>query len=369
MVESVKLFYTLYFLFILLVLKLTAYQIKLPYGIITIEKKVIKIPFLYYIYIKKYIFCKKYVIILLKEGLTMDKRIKNIYSELYKSPKKKKYLAELFDVNPKTIENTINKYTDDIILDKELGAYRFNNLLPQYIPLDIFFNLFQTSIGNEIIKNDFLSLSKMINLKEDLNFPMILTQGLSTLAQKIIMAEVAINSNCILKIDYLGNSKPLDSKYIKPHKIIATGFTYYLYGSYDEKNENNVGQSRSLAFNGMHSLSPVKYIKDGEFLMEGIGNAYGLINKEKHITLKLEAPSANFFKREGQFNKENFDFISEEIDGSVIMKMYYNNIQEVVKLLQSWMPLITIHDNPKITDEVYKIIFENTEKLTKNYKK
>ncbi len=295
----------------------------------------------------------------------MDKRIKSIYSELYKAPRKKKYLAELFDVNPKTIENTINRYPDDIVLDKELGAYRFKTLLPKYIPYDIFFTLFQGSIGNEIIKNDFLSLSKMINLEEELNLPMIPTQGLSSLAQKIIMAEIAINSNCIVKLDYLGNSKPLEKKYIKPHKIIATGFTYYLYVSYDSRNQENIGAFRSLAFNGMHSLSPLEYLKDETFLMEGSGNAFGLISKEKSITLKLEAASANYFKREGQFNKENFDFISEEIDGSVIMKMYYNNIQEVVKLIQSWMPLISVHDNERITDEVYRTILENAKRLTK----
>ncbi len=299
----------------------------------------------------------------------MEKRIIEIYSELYEGPKKKKYLAEHknIDVTQRTVENTISKYSEDIILDKELGEYRFKNLLPKYIPHSIFFTLFQESIGNEIIKNDFLLLSKMISLKDDLNLPMIPTQGLSVLAQKIIMAEVAISSNCIIKIDYLGNSKPLETKYIKPHKIIATGFTYYLYVSYDDRNEENIGAYRSLAFNGMYNISPVEYVKNETFLIEGIGNAYGLINKEKYIALKLEAVSANFFKREGQFNKENFDFISEEIDGSVIMKMYYNKIQEVVKLIQSWMPLITIHDNPAITDEVYKIILENTKRLTKGY--
>lgn len=293
----------------------------------------------------------------------MDKRIKSIYSGLYKAPRKKKYLAELFDVNPKTIENTINRYADDIVLDKELGAYRFKTLLPQYIPYDIFFTLFQGSIGNEIIKNDFLSLSKMINLEDDLNLPMIPTKGLSSLAQKIIMAEVAINSNCIVELDYLGNSKPLEKKYIKPHKIIATGFTYYLYVSYDSRNQENIGAFRSLAFNGMHSLHPLEYLKDEIFLIEGSGNAFGLISKEKSVKLKLEAASANYFKREGQFNKENFDFISEEIDGSVIMKMYYNNIQEVVKLIQSWMPLISIHDNDEITNKTYNIIQENMHKL------
>lgn len=299
----------------------------------------------------------------------MDKRIQTIYKELYKKPRNKKYLAELLDVNPKTIENTINRYPEDIIFDKELGAYRFKTLLPKYIPFDIFFTLFKESIGNEIIKSDFLLLSEMMNFGEEINIPMFSTQRLSSLTQKIIMAEIAINSNCIIELDYLGNSKPLEKKFIKPHKIIATGFTYYLYISYDSRNQENIGAFRSLAFNGMYSLSPVKYMKNETFLMEGSGNAFGLITKEKNITLKLEGASANFFKREGQFNKENFDFVSEEIDGSVIMKMYYNNIQEVVMLIQSWMPLISISGNDAVINEIYNIIRENVNRLTTSLSK
>ena len=292
----------------------------------------------------------------------MEKRTIYIYRELYKGAQKKKALAELCDVTPKTIENTISKHEDDIVMDKTLGAYRFKNLLPKYIPHDVFFQLFKESIANEILKNDFAHLSQLIKQK-DLDIPMIPTKGLSPLAQKIIMAEVAINTNCIVKLDYLGNSKPLETKYIKPHKIISTGATYYLYVSYAQQNEENIGAYRSLAFNGMHNLEAVAYLKNESFRVDGIGNAYGLITKEKSITLKLEAASANYFKREGLFTKENYDFISEEIDGSVIMKMYYNNIQEVVKLIQSWMPLITIKDNSEITQSVYDTIAQNTERL------
>ena len=265
-------------------------------------------------------------------------------------------------MTPKTIENTIGKLEEDIIMDKALGAYRFRNLLPKYIPHDVLFRLFKESIANEILKNDFEHLSQLITQK-DIDIPMIPTKGLSPLAQKIIMAEVAINTNCIIKLDYLGNSKPLETKYVRPHKIISTGATYYLYVSYDRRNEENVGAYRSLAFNGMHNFEAVEYCKGESFKIEGIGNAYGLITKEKSITLKLEAASANYFKREGMFSKENYDFISEEIDGSVLMKMYYKNIQEVVKLIQSWMPLVTIEDEPGITQEVYKTIAQNTERL------
>lgn len=301
----------------------------------------------------------------------MEKRIIEIYSALYNGPKKKKYLAEHknIDVTQRTIENTIIKYPEDIIYDKELGAYRFNSLLPKFIPHTIFFQLFQESVGNQIIRNDFQSLAKSIRLQNNINISMIPTSELSILAQKIIMVEIAINSSCVLKIDYIGNSKPLEIKYVRPHKIITTNFTYYLYGSYDDKNMKNIGEFRSLALNGISNITPEKYIKDEKFSIQGNGNAYGLFNKEHSIILKLEGAGANFFKREGQFSKANFDFISEEVDGNVIMKMYYNNVQEVVKLIQSWMPLISIHDNDKITNEIYNIIQENANKLITGFSK
>jgi len=44
--------------------------------------------------------------------------------------------------------------------------------------------------------------------------------------------------------------------------------------------------------------------------------------------------------------------------------MYYNNLQEVVKLIQSWMPLISIRDNERIANEVYETIISNTKALT-----
>jgi DNA-binding CsgD family transcriptional regulator len=47
----------------------------------------------------------------------LEKRIKNIYGELYYGVKSKNELAIKLDVNIKTIENTINKYPEDIILD------------------------------------------------------------------------------------------------------------------------------------------------------------------------------------------------------------------------------------------------------------
>ena len=287
----------------------------------------------------------------------MNKRIKQIYIELYNKPCSKKELAENFGVTTKTIENTISDYSSQIILDRKIGAYRFNNLLPDYIPYNIFFKKLNDSIANEVIKNDFIKIGYKAGQIIDL--PMIPTEKLSDLTKKIILISNAIKSNAILKIDYIGNDKPLESKYVIPNTIISTGFTYYLLCEYDKKNEKDIGQKRSLALNGMVNLEVVEYVKNGNFEIDKTGNAYGYIDKNKYVTLKLKASSANYFKREGQFSKENFDFISEDIDGTVTMKMYYNNIQEIVQIIQSWMPHISIDGHCEIYDIVYKKIEKN----------
>lgn len=293
--------------------------------------------------------------------------MEKIYDELYNGVLSKTYLAKKHDVSTKTIENTIITYSketpDDIIYDTKIAAYRFKNLLPTYIPYQLFFTLFESSIANKTIKQDFLIIGKFLNKKGNTNMPMIKTSSLSPLAQKLIKCAIGINQNCILEIDYKGHKKDREIKFVIPQKITSTAFSYYLYGSYDKRNEKDVGQSRSLALTGIYSISPIEYIKGQKFAISGIGNAYGIINKDKFVMLKLQTSSANFFKREGLFQEDNYDFVTEEADGSIMMKMYYNSPSEIVSLLQKWMPLISIQDETTITKEVYGKISENYKQL------
>lgn len=293
----------------------------------------------------------------------MENRIKRIYHELYSLPRSKEYFASLFDVSSKTIENTISNYQDDIVYDKKLSSYRFINSLPKYISYESFFKLFESSIGNNIIKNDFIDIGKKINQTNIVNYPMIETSSLSNLAQKIISCDIAINYNCILQINYTGHAKPNEIKYIRPHTIISTGFTYYLYCSYDEINKKDVGKFRSLGLNGIENITPYEYIKDNKFKIEKMGNAYGLYERDRFITLKLMSHCASFFKREGLLQKENFDFLLEDEDGSIHINMYYNNNQEIISLIQQWMPQISIQNNIELKKEIYSNIQSNFEKL------
>ena len=94
-------------------------------------------------------------------------------------------------------------------------------------------------------------------------------------------------------------------------------------------------------------------------------NAYGLLDKEKYVILTLKNVASNFFKKEGMFSKDNYEFILEEIDGSINVKMYYNDIQEIISLLQNWMPHISISSG-EIREKVYEQIKLNYEGFQKN---
>lgn len=292
----------------------------------------------------------------------MENRINGIYEELYGGAKSKQYLAERYGVTTKTIENTVAKMEGEVVYDKKISGYRFASLLPKYILHNHLIALLQNSISNETSKHDFLKLSEILK-QEHLALPLVPTEVMSPMTKKLIMLHIAIHTNCIIQISYTGNDKPIEEKYVRPHRINTSENSYYLYGSYDNRNQKSVGEYRSFAVNGIHKIAPVEWVKGESFFIEGEGNAYGLITKEKFTTLQLNGNSANYFKRERQFSKAQFDFISEEPDGSVLMKMYYNNIQEVVKLVQQWMPYISIQDTSDVKEEVYTAIQENLKKL------
>lgn len=251
----------------------------------------------------------------------------------------------------------------EVVYDKKLSGYRFASLLPKYIPHNLLIELLQNSISNETAKQDFLRVSEMLR-QEPLSLPMIPTEAMSPMTKKLIMLEIAIHSNCVVEISYTGNDKSKEKKYVRPHRINTSDNSYYLYGSYDKKNKVNVGEYRSFAINSIHEIHPMEWIKGETFFIEREGNAYGIITKEKSVMLKLTGNSANYFKRERQFSKAQFDFVSEEPDGSVLMKMYYNNLQEVVKLVQQWMPFIAVEEGCPKRDEIYTAIKNNIHLLT-----
>ena len=302
----------------------------------------------------------------------MNERIKTIYTYLYEKSEycTKAKLANILGVNPKTIENTLKPLIDEIIFDKTLKRYRFNTLLPKYIPYKVFYKLFQDSIVNNIIKDDFLRIEETIDSSE--NALMIETNKLSNITQKIIMFNIAMNDNCILDIEY---SKPgsseIENKFVQPNTIFTNGFTYYCYITYDEKNKKNVGEQRTLAFSSIGNIKADTYITNKTFKIEQKGNAFGPFSKEKYILLEFDRISSGFFQRERMFDFGQYEIIEMDFEtGIYIVKMYYNSLDiEVLKIIQQWMPHIRVHPTDENKNLIYEKIKTNFLELDKQFSK
>ncbi len=286
----------------------------------------------------------------------MELRKIGIYHQLFKKLCTKQELADLFSVSTKTIENTV-KECEDIVYSKKLGSYHFKDLLPNHISYQNYFTLFKDSVTNPFIKKDFLTISSSLHSKFDET--MIETSQLSELSRKIIKIEIAINYNCTLKVEYVGNSKSKEDKYIQPKQIFSDSSMYYLALIYDNQNKKDVGKERQLAFNGIEAIEPIEYLKDTIFRSEKKYNAFGSYDNAKTIRLKLHESSVNFFKREGLFETNSFRFLSEISTNEIEIEMTYNYKLEVVKLIQQWLPQITIVDDSEEAQVVIQEIKDN----------
>lgn len=291
----------------------------------------------------------------------MELRKIGIYNQLFKKLCTKQELADLFSVSTKTIENTV-KECEDIVYSKKLGSYHFKDLLPNHISYQNYFTLFKDSVTNPFIKKDFLTISSSLHSKFDET--LIDTSQLSELSRKIIKIEIAINHNCILKVEYTGNSKSKEEKYIQPKQIFSDSSIYYLALIYDNRNKKDVGKERQLAFNGIEAIEPIEYLKDTIFRSEKKYNAFGSYDNAKIIRLKLHESSVNFFKREGLFETNSFRFLSEISTNEIEVEMIYNYKLEVVKIIQQWLPQITIIDDSQEAQQIIEEIKNNYKTFT-----
>ena len=294
------------------------------------------------------------------KGFVVKKREIEVYNELFVKRYSKKQLEDKFEVSTKTIENT-TKLHDDIVYSKKLGNYGFKNLLPKYISYYNYFVLFQDNFSNPILKKDFIKITNQLN--ENLDEIMIDTSKLSSLSQKVIQLNIAINHNCVVKVNYQSYGKAKEEKYIQANQIVVVGSIYYLYVTYDKRNKKNIGEPRQFALNGIQEIEFVEYLTDISFKTNVQGNGFGNYNNTSSISLKLKGDSAHFFMREGLFETPNYKFLSEEDNGDINMELFYNNKIEVIKLVQQWMPFIEIDDSYEEAQSIINDIKKNYSKL------
>lgn len=295
--------------------------------------------------------------------MIFNRKTIQIYEALYSDKETtKENLTKILNVSSiKTVESYI-KDIEDIFYDIDIRQYRFKELLPKYITIGALNKIISNSVVNKLLRNDFGLITN--NTSFSMN-EMIDTSDLSGLCKKIIMFSSAIKYNCVLKIDYKGlSSKPLEEKYVEPHSYFTNGFTYYSYISYNKRNAEHIGEERTLAFNSIGNIEAIEYIKDGEFKRDTTGNAYGSFKKDKYVLLNIENEAASFFKRELIFNNDAFELMDEELDGvSITVKMYYNHINEIIKLIKQWMPQISIFGNVELKNKVYQKVKEDLNTL------
>lgn len=306
------------------------------------------------------------------KGCKVNERVKIIYAKLYKNSSSctKEILASEFSVTIKTIENTLKPYLDDeIVYDKKLKRYRFNTLLPKYIPYKVFLNLFENSINYKFLREDFFIIDNLINITNDLF--MIDTTKLSEMSKKIIMFTLAINDNCVLKVEYAKNAHGMEIKYIKPRKVLSNSFTYFCYVTYDERNGKDINQTRTFKFQNMGKIESIKYATNEIFKQDKQGNIFGEYQRDKYVTLILDKVSGSFFRSSDLFNNPAYEIIDEYNtiennlgDTKIKMKMYFNNLEiEVIKIIQQWMPHIKIDSEDPLKNEIEKIIIKNLSKF------
>lgn len=156
---------------------------------------------------------------------------------------------------------------------------------------------------------------------------------------------------------------------MQPNTIFTNGFTYYGYIIYDEKNEKNVGEQRTLSFSRIGNIKADTYITNKIFKIEQKGNAFGPFSKDNYVLLEFDGLSSNFFLSEKMFDTGQYEIIEMDIKtGIYIVKMYYNSLDiEVLKIIQQWMPHISVHHTDKNRNLIYKKIKTNFLELDKKF--
>lgn len=290
----------------------------------------------------------------------MNERVKDIYLKLYENNTlcTKENLASKYDVTIKTIENTIKPYADEILYDRKLKRYRFANLLPKYIPYKTFYNIFKESINDKFLREDFFIIDNLINKDNDLF--MIKTDKLSEMSKKIIMFTIAINNNCVIKVEYASNGEEAYFRWMKPHTIFQDGFSYYSFATYDKRNSKDVGVTKSFRFDKIGKIELEEYLENEILKKDMKGNKYGEYSKDQYVILIFNKTSGSFFESSGLFSKPEYEVIVGLNSDNVTVKMYYNNLNlEVISMLQRWMPNIKVHPDDTLKEEIENQIRKN----------
>lgn len=307
-------------------------------------------------------------------GLMSDavfSRMVEIYTLLCEAPRGKDFLSKRFSCTTRTIENLIPYANGDIIYDKKRKVYCFASLLPDYIPFSFYASILKKSVCDSGIKSDIEHTLVSSSCTSSL---VVSTKLLSPLYARILTFKLSINNNVLLRCKYKGVVKEEEVKYIKPFSLHYQDGIFYLYGKYGIENSANVGEERMFSVSRFEDVSFEKYISYEEevFKKDVELSAFGAVSSAstKYIYLHLDSVVSHVYKKDGIFNAEQFRFIQEYSDETILVKMYYASIIEIERLAQRWMPHIKIvvnnEDDKKVKKEIVGNISKNFSVLFKD---
>lgn len=293
----------------------------------------------------------------------MDKKLLKIYNELFTSLKSKDELAKILKVSTKTIENKVKLSEGDIEHSKKNSGYIFKNLLPKYISIKHFNEILIKYIANNSLKDSAQYIQKEI-IHENEFGELVNTEKLSDLVKTLIKLQIAINYNCVLSVSYKGNKKAVQTKFIKPNQIFVANGSFYLYLKYADQNKKDINMPRTFQLNSIDNIQAIEYKKDEIFQTYDEGNAYGRYNDNtKSVKLIFKGAAAMYLKRE-RLNSLKWEFIEESFDNTTLtIKLYYNEEVELIKLIQSWMPLVTFVKEDELSTKILTAIKKNYENI------
>jgi len=291
----------------------------------------------------------------------MDQKLFLLYDLIPRRLFSKNELAAKLGVTTKTIENKIKLTNGDIVYRQKLGAYHFASTLPKMISLKFLFEIISNSIENVDLSHDLKILSAFSKNTNTL----IETSTLSEILQTLVSLQIAINHNLVLSINYIGNDNINKNKIIQPNQIIYSNNKHYLYITYDKKNKKNIGEKRTLFINSISNIKKERYEQNSTFQTNYRGNAFGKYLNDKYAELVFCDAAARYIKRE-HIQSMHYEIIKEDFSGNkVFVKYYYNNILELILLLQTWMPSVYFVKNDEFAKDIYKKIENNFQTVLK----
>jgi len=278
----------------------------------------------------------------------------DIYELLYYGRCSKEDIAQKLGISHKTLETRI-KPEANIVYDRKIGAYTFTNLLPNIMTLNFFHYLLRYSSADKATVEDFKRVYEQTDSKEYLY-----SDKLSFSMQNVIALHIAIVYGCEIKIKYTDNRLKKEEKFIYPEALVYSKGETYLYASYSPKNKKDIGQKRTFFVGSIAGIEKVAYQKDFQKPQTAYGNAFGAHDKPNAVILKLKDAAKNYYTRNPSTDIY-YELIETAPDETqMIAKFYYNDMIEIVSMIQKWMPLITLQSGDGV-ERIKKAVVANFE--------